>query len=1248
MEDCNQNDEVMSTWSGSIYGVLSAIPTEVWNFVTAKAKLGTEKRYNKLKEYRKCYNIQQTQYHNIDTFITKLHDCIREEEAFRRNNVAKLLWYKYLLVTDYDLSLFCKFCNKPKKFTAYKGLFVHLRTAHSLILEEKFIDCPEMDILRDAFDRVNFKNAVKEEMLAELLNLAKAKFTAPEKTNFELIQEQKDVSGDNIDDDMETQTGDGDDEDKETEVAVENLLADTQGKEVEMDVAMTTSEESSVSTYEMMTHEDLTTVEVQDIVAPEANEQISDTNKNKPDYEESVVEDNKLDYEESVVEDNILDTSFAEELIHKTLNTPEVQETILLNTFDPTVFSKENITNLTYREKLPNSLIDAHSVANMTEVEAPRKSVVLAKPRPRSGAKSRKNNTTKMTDGKSKSKETIVNKKNRSKNTKENEDIEMGENIIGKKRKFQEVENSSVTNKKSRESTDECENSVKTTKTSKNGSTQNRNTKTASGVDKSSDTNGSEVTNAEDSKHSTTRPKGSTKRKSAKEAKEGSGQDSQVCTEEADIPISDDNGRSVKESREKEVKTRRNKRCTLKPNQLKRSRINSDERDTFLSAHILKSLQIKAKKRTFINPEHRDMYKTLINSIQESVSSKGSKKTLKSKNNNIYKKYINEYGKAKTRSDNRTALADVVNARIYGEHFSKKTGKANNPYKANVMLSQLENFKTYVNEQKISDTKLKMEETLKDTYKDHNNVTTWKEHLKSFSKIKTAKEYKTQYAALKHSCGKIPEVKNILTLIAPPGNERFKIIEKAGSTLMYEITIPEDGNLKGRDAKKVGTTEIKLLKNMVSQLIKGNSVSNLKYVLPDNGAQYIKWLDEYNKIKTSLNVSNNMKWFLNHVAHTIKDSSNPMSPLSKISMQELKRHVIAFSEYILVGQNISAKDMFTDSFFHNLTIFSMKFLYYIYDKILIAYKTNAFRSQLPNEFHMGMVSIFMKNEQYEDRFNPPSEMKAAYSTFMAKNGRPKVHFNGFMSTEKIANCLFHQRLISKEFDLKTLDDLIPYFESEDWRVIDLIESKCNMTVYDNLRSCLFVFLYNMVCNVLIDRDFSDNNEPLILSKGITWNFFKTCLFDSKYYEYGSIVNSVLHSFPTLNLTEEDKPPPPNTIVAVDAAPWFVVAEKYKTSLFSELFPSMCEKNNLETIPSEKVEEKVAATASRGYEISDDEDGDDEDGTNNNSSDEEASEGEEDEEEEEEGREERGEESEDMDTSDNDAVELSDSEESDSD
>ncbi|QBB28623.1 hypothetical protein HgNV_018 [Homarus gammarus nudivirus] len=576
------------------------------------------------------------------------------------------------------------------------------------------------------------------------------------------------------------------------------------------------------------------------------------------------------------------------------------------------------------------------------------------------------------------------------------------------------------------------------------------------------------------------------------------------------------------------------------PKANKKSTKQRDEVNTYWATEFVKLLEEGAQDKK-LDMQQLNGREDVLDIIQNSINiSTSQRKLVKNNNAKIIKDYIAKECNVKTSLDVRDNLAFVSNTKVTADYYNKKTNKTNNPYRASGLVRQLKTFVKFYQDKTNSEVKSEVNDWINTQCENASDIGAWKENIKSLGKIEKATAFSTSLKKLIKKHSQVPEVLPLL---------------KTLSTL--KLTETKNG-LQYTTSK---TDQPKVIKNLINQLIKG-SLSNIKQIMSeDDAVKYTDWFGELKSYKGDVSICNNMKWFLNNLVHVFKGYANPMNPFSKISKSDIEKIVNSFASYLMcTDQKIidEIPTIFTQGFFQNLTIFTMKYIYNIYDRILKLYKLNPATCQQASDFHVG---IFHDNNSIKNKCGGgiPQDFSEVYNQYMKNQTTKKGSQINYMGIDRISICLFQMKLISSNLNIHCMDDLIPLLEAENWEVFELIESKCNALVYNQIRSMLYEFLFDLCLNIIKDR--CDKSQ--IFEKKITWDFFKNVLFNSRYYKYPNIVVDVLFDFPTMVFNDNgeavDAKDPHNCYIYDDSPDaWHKVASRYHNVLFKELYRSVIE------------------------------------------------------------------------------------------
>ncbi|UVT30821.1 hypothetical protein PvNV_017 [Penaeus vannamei nudivirus] len=1154
-----------SVISNSIFGGEEKIPKDAWAYVDSK-NVGVRDRRSKLVALTLKYHMHSS-YYNVQDFIAKATKAIEVEDAISRDRSSKSMWCKYLALTK-NLSLLCTLCADEKcaVYTNYRGFHNHMKI-HAKTLEDSQYDLHAYTRYKNAFKKFNAKEMLRttEEDLRRMLE----KYDADELSdisNSQLTPPSSSASSSECGESTQNS-------DILTTINMDDLNAE------ELIPCDLTEESELLGGI-------ISSIDFQNVV----NDDNSDSSL--PPTPESV--DGAEDLS-SVIEDfnnseHINNTTNSQEKTKPTLGSETVSEStnsINKKKLFHKAAKKEPKPEYMVAANLPlrlgalaeqpyylENLYDFENDSNITDLEFSHKSEIKQKKSKTVMKQQQQQHEKQRTKNNTKPKTEEVESDLQQQSTKKRKPPPAARRRI---RRLEVVSSSSSEDETNLDGTHGDSETEVDEVTAKKPIKRKMIEKNKIPDDDDDDETDHEVilprkkTRPKAVKFKTSTPKPRVVKTANSARKKRS--------------LSPDDATPKDATPAKKARGGGRRNTVPKSNAVGKT---ADQRNTYISVALQKMMSEPDEvAKVLKSEEHEALLEKLLSIIDDACcpDTNKTKKQTRTENALTFKKFAQTFGKSKTNIANREALATLVSTKILVDFFSKKTGKVNNPYAPKVLERQLENFKNFIANQKSAETKSKVEEHMKHQYKDYDNVTLWKEQLKLFSKLKTVAEYDKQLKKLNKACGHIINVRPILAAMS---DAKFQVKVSKSGTLCYDIT-------QHPTPKK---NESKVLKNLINQLTKG-SVSNLKHLMGSSSNNYVAWFAEYNRLKNQLNVTNNIKWFLNHVTNTISDSDNPMNPMSKISKTVIAKNVQFFVDMIMVERHQvtdKTKVIFTEGFYQNLTICCMKFLYRLYDKVLFLFKVNPLRSQTPNESHVGLLSALFDNPTYDSvNFAPKSSLHSTYVNYMSRNiSKARNGMSAFMSSDRIAGCLFHMRLISKRWNLKTLDDLKPLFESNNREIVDMIESKCTMDVYDNFRSILYIFLYNLVCNVLYERNFV-NGYNVVTSKLITWDFFKTVIFDAKFYEYGSFVRDAIFSFPTMNFAKEGEADDTENFETKKDA-WFEIVGKHKELLFTELFgaitthPEMddIEDYSPETIAAKRRSERDAAKA-RGEAVSDDED-----------------------------------------------------------
>lgn len=642
-----------------------------------------------------------------------------------------------------------------------------------------------------------------------------------------------------------------------------------------------------------------------------------------------------------------------------------------------------------------------------------------------------------------------------------------------------------------------------------------------------------------------------------------------------------------------------------------RLRRTRDEDNSVWSHELVTSIEQHASNEiTEIN--NNPQRKKLINCIKDSVNIPIAKrKSLKSKINDAFKKFEMTECNEKTNPECRDSLAFLANCKIDSEYFSKKTNKANNPFRTSELTRQV---KVYLNfysklgsvQKTNAQVKQEVEAALNKKCKDTDNINSWKHNLKSLN-VSTPKEFEKKLSKLTTQYNKIPEIHNILVAMKT-GITVYK--SDNSSDLKYDLKIS-----KNHAKNKSGN--VKLIKNLLLQLGKG-SLSNMKSILNESHAQsYVNWFKDYRRTKEALSISNNVKWFMTCVEGVLHGGNSPMNPLARISRTEIEKVVKNMVElvksncYVDSNDNDNDTELFTSSFYQNLTIFCMKYIYEIYNEILKYYKMYPAKCQQPNLIHVGLFHRSQAIVSNKTQISAEDIIKQ-YTQFMKNQSTKKsAGISNVFGVNKLIMCLFQMKFIASRLDVESASDFKNVINSNELvKVIDLIESKCSVRVIHHIKSMIFEVLYNIINNIISPRTESSD----VFTKKISWNFYSKILFNAEYFKYPRIALKVLTSFKPISLKGGGEPAKDDVIFDDDVRVWHTVLHKYRTQLFSELYSDYLSMFSCTEVSDEEMNElenqrygsanvnNVDSSSSSSSDDSDDDNADDDNVKNNDDSD----------------------------------------------
>ncbi len=584
-----------------------------------------------------------------------------------------------------------------------------------------------------------------------------------------------------------------------------------------------------------------------------------------------------------------------------------------------------------------------------------------------------------------------------------------------------------------------------------------------------------------------------------------------------------------------------------------------DEDNSVWAHELVTSIEQNAadELNEIANNPHR---KKLIACVKESVNVPAAKrKAVKNKIADAFKKFETHECNEKTNPECRDNLAFLANCKIDAEYFSKKTNKNNNPFRPAELIRQVKIYLDFYSKngsiQKTNaQVKQHVEAALSKKCKDTGSINTWKKHLNNLKTL-SLKDFEKRLDKLLHHYQKVSAIHNILVAI----KQRVKVFKPDGSSnLKYEIVKAAPGKA-GNSSKAATATAVtaaggpKLVKNLMLQLSKG-SLSNLKHTLSAEAAQaYVNWFKEYRLTKESLSITNNVKWFMTCVEGVMYGGNSPMNPVARISKTEIEKVMKYLVDLVKSTCNFNMQDMdvelFTSSFYQNLTIFCMKYIYEIYSEILRYYKLHQSKCQQPNLFHVGLFQINQGITNEKTKLSAP-EIVEQYTQFM-KNQATKKNSNAsnVFGVNRLIMCLFQMKFIASHINIKSTADLKNVINTDCLKIIDLIESKCSVRVINHIKSMLFEVMYNIVNNVISPR----TSNSTTFSKKISWHFYSRVLFDASFFRYPKVAYKVLHSFNPISLKGCGEPAKEDVILDDDARVWHTVLHKHRSQLFTELY-----------------------------------------------------------------------------------------------
>nr|WOZ57609.1 hypothetical protein MmNV_16 [Menippe mercenaria nudivirus] len=596
---------------------------------------------------------------------------------------------------------------------------------------------------------------------------------------------------------------------------------------------------------------------------------------------------------------------------------------------------------------------------------------------------------------------------------------------------------------------------------------------------------------------------------------------------------------------------------------------NRDEENATWSHEFITSIEHEAaeKKREL---QQNQALSALRHCVRDNVNvNPKQRKDVKVKINKVFKDFTTKHCDEKKSLDSRSNLAHLAQATVDAEYYGKKTNKTTNPFREEELERQIGVFVDFYGKDRcLQQTNLQVKKNVEDALikkcKDTNDVNLWKKNLLTLKTATSPKDFDKKLDKLIKSYSKNKEIHTILTTIKTKVN--ITKLNKHSTELLYELK--QNKNMKGRNSH--GT---KFVKNLTLQLGKG-SLSNLKYVLDENDAKaYVSWFEDYKTIKESLSLTNNVKWFITCVESVLYGGNTPMNPTARISKTEVIR---VFHNLIDVCKSnnpefsaIDAGDeMFCSSFYDNLTIFCMKYMYMIYDDILMQFKTYPAKCQQPNLIHVGFFHKNHFNRSKLDIYN--QDVDVNYNVFM-KNQTVKKSSNTFgnaFGINRLILCLFQMKFIASGINITKIEDLKNVVRNDCLKIIEMIDSKCNIRVITHLKSMLFEVLYNIVCNIFHCR----SEQSALFRKKITWTMFKNVVYDSKYYTYDNFAKAAAHSFPTIYIrTNNDINVNDDLIFDDDPRSWSDICNDHAVKLFHELYSSYFEEVNNNDADEEELE-----------------------------------------------------------------------------
>ncbi|UHB41744.1 hypothetical protein MrNuV_ORF021 [Macrobrachium rosenbergii nudivirus] len=1152
--DMEEIESVLS-YSASKFGGMECIPQYVW-LDAEKHTLEGENKIQRLLQYKKTYCDGIIQYHLSEDLLELIEKNVEVENKYMNTAKEKTLWLQYCSM--YGFGLDCLLCDNGKVIMNYRNLMRHLKVYHAYKIYTEFGTKGDdvnakFKLYQEKYGRISLKgNKFRPEYFEEDLRKHYANVNGDSARQHEVPDDMFNVSHNLLVQEEETaieaKTPDTIVADSEFEMDPNKLVSDftSVGIFPDMELNIDTILRSTGTLPDkidlLQANLDLfnqeNTLEIENIqidpvppmiYAPRKEITIDMKKKNDNDDEEEEEEEE----EEEMEHDGVLPNLEPEPVIE-----PKKEESIMKKkpnkekspTPPPSPRKQQKKVEKVQIKKKPHKtpeFVPDDDSDSGYDIEIPLAGPITKKSETLN--KKAQNNQIKPLTAQSKN----------------NKQIQQG--IVEKK----------IENKKSDTMTVPNARKSKTVVVPTKGKKRPRNEAVASSSSSSSDSSDNEVVENPPQKQpsktkSTTTPKPkrakvekpkspptTTSKGRKPRGKATAPPPSAAVSSQHDSSDSDSDDEPSKPPPKRQYIKKKIRPSAKIPRTNSKAKNDSlDRTNTYWAIELIKNLQEENVMSDVDDPTNH-LKSTLVKVF--SGDNIEERKKLKTVFEQEYKQFYKTHCAA-TNGESRINLAHWANIRVIAEYYGKKINKPNSIYNSIVLMKHYDNYMKFIYGKKQSQTKEEMEKELQEQNCNTNMINKWRDAIRGLSKLTIKGEYTKMLKVLNAEFGHVKELKCVIDAL-----KLITVVHVENKTLDYFIK--DDKNIK--NIKNL--TKPRALKNLVNQLIKG-SVSFLKATMEDEAIhEYTKFFALYHNVKNNITMSKVVKWFMHSMTLSLKDITNPLNSFTRISKTRVENTLKTFLEFKINKNNPKYKpddNLFTAGFHANLTIFCMKYIYNIYEKILDIYKTYPNKLQCPHLFHVGLFQTAHANVNVKTCLLDPTFQGGIHNT---KNKADNTLFS--IPNDKIANCIFQMKLVASNLPIREMKDVKDAFATMNVEILNMLDSKCNVAVYGQIKLMLINLLYNVACNIIETR----TQDSILFKKKINWNFFKSFIFNSKFYEYPGIATNVIDSFSTLvtkseqdvyKYTDDDK-----YVLDNSEASWDVIATEHKIELFNELFKS---------------------------------------------------------------------------------------------